>query len=82
MAPANVLLAVGYPVTVAMIARWIPIVRGRRTRLFLLHQAGAGAIVAGWAIHGRTRGVVVNGSWWVTAAVWYVLGGRKAGAGG
>jgi hypothetical protein len=78
MMPANVLLALGYPVSVAMIARWIPIVRQRRTRQFALHQAGVGAIVAGWALRGRTQGVVVNGSWWVMAALWYLAAGRRS----
>jgi len=36
-----------------------------------------GAIVAGWALRGRTQGVVVNGSWWVSAALWYTLAGRR-----
>ncbi|MDQ3145638.1 MAG: hypothetical protein M3R01_01680 [Actinomycetota bacterium] len=77
MTPANALLAVGYPVAVAMIVRWVPIVRQRRLGQFALHQAGVGAIVAGWALRGRTQGVVVNGSWWVSAALWYTLAGRR-----
>jgi hypothetical protein len=77
MTPANVLLAAGYPVSVVMITRWLSIVRQRRLAWFAVHQAGVGAIVAGWALRGRTQGVVVNGSWWVSAGLWYTLAGRR-----
>jgi hypothetical protein len=70
----------GYPAAVAVIIRWVPVVREQRTRWFLVHQAAVAAIVAGHAIGGNGRGVVVNGAWFVIAAVWYWLGGRRARA--
>lgn len=69
---------VGYPTAVVVISRWIPVVRQRRLRWFLAHEAGVAAIVAGWAILGRRQGVVVNGSWGVIAVAWYALGGRRS----
>ena len=68
---------VGYPTAVVVIARWVPVVRQRRLRWFVAHEAGVAAIVTGWAIVGRRQGVVVNGAWGVIAAVWYALGGRR-----
>jgi hypothetical protein len=74
---ATALLVAGYPVSIAVIARWIPVVRERRTVWFVAHEAAVAAIVTGWAIKGDTRGTVVNGSWLATAALWYALGGRR-----
>ena len=74
---ALVLFIVGYPVAIGVIARWIPVVRQRRTPWFVAHQAAVGAIVAGHALRGRTSGVIINGAWWVVAALWYWLGGRR-----
>lgn len=71
------LFVFGYPVSIVVIARWIPVVRQRRTTWFAAHQAAVAAIVAGWAIRGRISGVIVNGSWFVIAAIWYVAGGRR-----
>jgi hypothetical protein len=53
------------------------VVRQRRLKWFLAHQAGVAAIVAGWAIVGRRQGVVVNGAWGLVAAAWYAFGGRR-----
>ena len=74
------LLAVGYPVAIVVIARWIPVVRERRIRWFVAEEAAVVAIVAGWALAGNLRSVVVNTTWLVVAAVWYVLGGRRTDA--
>jgi hypothetical protein len=56
----------------------VPVVRERRTRWFAVHQAGVAAIVTGWALRGDVRAVTVNGVWFVVAAAWYALGGRRA----
>lgn len=71
------LFAFGYPVAVVVIARFVPVVREQRWRWFALHQAAVAAIVAGWSILGRWPAVAVNGTWFVAAAVWYLLGGRR-----
>ena len=60
-----------------VIARWIPVVRQRRLKWFVAHEAAVAAIVTGWAIVGRRQGVVVNGAWGLIAAAWYALGGRR-----
>ena len=74
---AAVLHAVGYPVAIVVIARWVPVVREQRWRWFVAHQAAVGAIVAGWAIRGRLPAVVINGVWWLIAAAWYLSRRRR-----
>lgn len=71
-----VLFVAGYPVSIAVIVRWVPVVRERRIRWFLAHELAVIAIVAGWALRGDVGAVVVNATWLVVATVWYVLGGR------
>lgn len=68
------LFAFGYPTAIVVIVRFVPVVRERRTRWFVLHELGVAAIVAGQALVGSTQGVLVNGAWGVVAALWYVLG--------
>jgi hypothetical protein len=74
------LFAFGYPVSIAVIVRFVPVVRERRTKWLVAHDAAVAAIVAGWALRGDWRAVAINSSWLVTANVWYVLGGRRARA--
>jgi hypothetical protein len=68
------LFAFGYPAAIVVIIRFVPVVRERRTRWFVIHELGVAAIVAGQALVGSPRGVIVNGSWGVIAAIWYALG--------
>lgn len=72
---STVLFVFGYPVSIAVIARWIPVVRERRLRWFVVHQLAVAAIVAGHALQESGRGVLVNGAWFVVAAAWYGVAG-------
>ena len=72
------LFAFGYPVSILVIARFVPVVRERRLRWILWHQAAVGAIVLGFALDPKWSAVAINGSWFVVAAIWYVLGGRHS----
>lgn len=65
-------LAVGYPTSIVVLSRFVPVVRERRVGWFMVHQAAVGAIVAGWALKGRTGGVVVNAAWLAVATAWWV----------
>ena len=71
------LFVVGYPTAIAVIARWVPVVRERRTKWFVVHQAAVAAIVAGQALKGNGPGVVINGAWFVVAAGWYFSRRRR-----
>lgn len=62
----------GYPVAIAVIARWVPVVREARWRWFVAHQVAVGAIVVGHALADRPGAVVVNGTWFVVAAAWFL----------
>ena len=74
------LFAFGYPVSILVIARFVPVVRERRVRWILWHQAAVGAILLGFVLDANWSAVAINGTWFVVAAVWYVLGGRHSGA--
>lgn len=73
----SVLLAAGYPASVAVISRFVPVVRERRWPWLVVHHLGVAAIVAGWALKGRTPAVAFNAAWLVTSTVWYLAGGRR-----
>ncbi len=75
--PSNLLHLAGYPVSLVVIARWVPVVRERRRRWFAAHQAAVAAVVAGWLLRGRVGPAAVNGAWLAVAALWYALGGRQ-----
>jgi hypothetical protein len=72
-----VLFVIGYPVAIAVIVRWIPVVRERRWKWFVAEEGATACIVAGQAIGGSIPGVVINFAWFVVAAFWYALGGRR-----
>jgi hypothetical protein len=74
------LFAIGYPVSITVIVRWIPVVRERRIRWFVAHELAVAAIVAGWALRGDGGAVAINATWLVIAAAWYgVSGVRRRG---
>jgi hypothetical protein len=52
-------------------------VRERRVKWLVAHDLAVAAIVAGWALKGDRRAVVINASWLVAANVWYALAGRS-----
>ena len=73
-----VLFAVGYPTAIAVIVRFVPVVRERRTRWLAAHHLGVLAIVLGWSTIPRWSAVAVNGTWFVASALWYGVGPRLA----
>lgn len=72
------LFVVGYPVSIWVIARWLPVVREQRHRWFFAHEVAVAAIVSGWALLGAWFVVAVNAAWLVAAAVWYARHARRA----
>ena len=70
----RLLLLVGYALAVPVVVRWVPVVRERRWRWFVAHQAGMTAIVAGWALRGTYPAAAANGAWLAAAAAWYARG--------
>jgi hypothetical protein len=76
-AAATALFAFGYPTSITVILRFVPVVRERRLKWLAAHDLGVAAIIAGWALKGDRRAVAINASWLVAANVWYALGGRR-----
>ncbi len=74
------LLVVGYPVAIVVIARWVPVVRERRTGWFAAHAAAVVAIIAGWALR-RPAATVPNIAWLVASTIWYRLGAARPSRG-
>ncbi len=79
-AAATALFAFGYPVSIVVILRFVPVVRERRWKWFAAHQLAVAAIVTGFVLKGDRRAVAVNSSWLAVSTVWYALGGRRASA--
>ena len=71
-----VLFGLGYPVSVAVVSRFVPVVRERRWRWLAVHHAGVAAIIAAWATRRESVPVALNSTWLVASSAWYVLGGR------
>jgi len=71
---SSALLAVGYPTSIVVLTRFAPVVRERRVAWFVAHEAAVVALVAGWALKGKTGGVVVNSAWLAVATAWWVRG--------
>ena len=76
-AAATALFVVGYPTSIVVILRYVPVVRERRWKWFAAHELAVAAIVTGFALKGDRRAIAINSSWLVAAAVWYALGGRR-----
>jgi hypothetical protein len=71
-----VLFGFGYPASIIVIVRFVPVVRERRLRWLVIHHIAVAAIVVGWITKGDVPAIVVNSSWLVVSSVWYALGGR------
>ncbi len=74
---ATLLHLAGYPASLVVIARWVPVVRERRWRWFAAHQVGVAAVVVGWLLRGRGAAAAVNGAWLVVATAWYAVAGSE-----
>jgi hypothetical protein len=75
--PAQIaLFGFGYPAAVAVITRFVRVVRERRWRWLAVHHAAVAAIIAGWASRREGLAVAANAAWLVASSAWYVVGGR------
>lgn len=71
------LFGFGYPASLVVISRFVPVVRERRWRWLAVHHLGVAAIMAGWVSTGSAGGAVGNGAWLVASSLWYAAGGRR-----
>lgn len=73
-----VLFGFGYPVSVAVISRFVRVVRGRRSGWLAVHHLAVAAVIAGWATRREVGAVAVNAGWLLASSAWYVVGGRTS----
>lgn len=79
MKPVEVaLFGFGYPASIAVLTRFVPVVRQRRWRWLAVHHLGVTAIIAGWILRGDKSAVWVNSAWLVASSVWFGLGRRRS----
>jgi hypothetical protein len=71
----------GYPASIIVIARWLPVVREQRVRWLMVHHSAVAAIVAGWAISGDAGAIAVNATWLTVSTIWYVRAGSNQAMG-
>ncbi len=71
------LLVVGYPVSVAVLVRLLPVLRERRRRWFGALVAGLSCLVVGWALLRRPSAAAINGVGLAAAATAWVWRGRR-----
>ena len=77
MTPAQLaLFGFGYPASIAVVTRFVPVVRERRWRWLAVHHMGVVALIVAWATRREAVGVAVNSIWLVVSSAWYVLGRR------
>ncbi|MEA2826530.1 MAG: hypothetical protein QOG43_969 [Actinomycetota bacterium] len=78
---AVVLLVVGYPVALGVLARLRPVLRERRRAWFLVLEAATVLISVGWLLLGRAAGPIINGLALVAfAGAWWWTGRRQPAA--
>jgi uncharacterized membrane protein HdeD (DUF308 family) len=71
-----VLLAVGYPVSVAVLLRLLPVYRRRRRGWFLALVSGLSTLVVGWLLLGRPGAAALNAAGLVAAVAAWLWTGR------
>jgi hypothetical protein len=71
----TLLFAFGYPVSIVVIARFVPVVRERRLRWLALHHIAVVCIVLGWSLDSNWQAVIVNSTWLAVSTIWYALRG-------
>ena len=76
-----ILFSFGYPVSIGVISRFVPVVRHRRWRWLLSHHLAVGAIIAGWSLRRETPAIAVNSAWLVVSSLWYWKGSHLAASG-
>ena len=74
---STALLALGYPLAVAVLVRFRSVLRRRDHRSFAALEVGTAAIAMGWALRRRPSAAVVNAFFFVAFGVaWWATGRR------
>jgi hypothetical protein len=75
---ASVLLVIGYPVALGVLARLRSVFVERRVSWFAALEAATASITAGWLLHGRHLAAAVNGAALVGVAIAWLITGQRA----
>lgn len=76
---ASVLLMIGYPVALGVLARLRPVLAERRVWWFVALEAATASITAGWLLHRRPLAAAINGTALVGFAIAWLIAGYRAG---
>ena len=76
---AYVLLAIGYPLAVGVLARLRYVLVERRVWWFATLEAATASITAGWLLHRRPLPAVLNGAALAGFAIAWLITGQRAG---
>jgi predicted cobalt transporter CbtA len=76
---ASVLLMIGYPVALGVLARLRSVLAQRRVWWFAALEASTVSITAGWLLYGRRLPAAINGAALVAFAIAWLITGPRAG---
>jgi len=75
---ASVLLVIGYPLALGVLARLRVVLAERRVWWFAALEAATATITAGWLLHRRPLPAAINGAALVGVAIAWLITGRRA----
>ena len=76
---ASVLLVIGYPLALGVVARLRSVLAERRVWWFAALEGATMSVTAGWLLHGRHLPAAVNGAALVGFAIAWWISGQRAG---
>lgn len=76
---ASVLLMIGYPLALGVLARLRPVLAERRVWWFLALEAATASVTVGWLLHGRPIPAALNGAALLGFAIAWLITGQRSG---
>ena len=76
---ASVLLVIGYPLALGVLARLRPVPAERRVWWFAALEAATASVTAGWLLHARRLPVALNGAVLAGFGIAWLITGQRAG---
>jgi predicted cobalt transporter CbtA len=73
----SVLLVIGYPLALGVLARLRAVLRERRVWWFATLEAATATITAGWLLHRRLLPAALNGAALIGFAIAWLVTGRR-----
>lgn len=76
---ASVLLMIGYPLALVVLARLRPVLAERRVWWFVVLEAATASVTVGWLLHGRRVPAALNGAALLGFAIAWLITGQRPG---